>query len=173
MEEALRARKFVFELHFKNMMDAITTFSRKKFNEDQRLSIGYVESTLHALMDYWERLKEIPNATFSKELKEIMRAFHFANNKLKHHVAVDYLTPVKVLHGHRFPMRFPINFSLTYAWTNLDSAARPSVKADMEALQDYRNNLEGRDIRYTFAHLKSLLEKEVALILHLQEGTHV
>lgn len=150
-QSIIKTRKESFD-RFYNLMKAQIEISLvNDTKEEQEKSFDYIESTLHALLDYWERIK-ISNE-FSSDVKENVYAFRFANNVLKH--AHTFNRSTIILKGHSYPIMFPLRFDKQYNWGTLQSFVIDKNKHDYPHYQLY---LEGKEIRCTFKSIKDLLE---------------
>ena len=161
MDDALRIRKDTFEIHYGNMISEIQKSLSNGCLQSQRLSIAYIEAALHSLMDYWEKLIVIPNVNFSQELQDTLTAYRFANDKLKHAYKDGYIKPVnRVITGFQIPYAYPTSFGVnSYFWINLDSFVEANRKTDPGRLTIYKQKLENKDIRSTFASVKKMLDE--------------
>lgn len=104
-------------------------------------------------MDYWERVK---SSSFQNETKKMMRAFAYANNKLKH---ADSLVSITArTGGFEFnSFTFPINIPpIEFVFTDLDSFCREG--RDENDNKMYNEYLRGKNVIECFKEVALLIE---------------
>ncbi len=98
---------------------------------------AYLTATIHAVIDYSER--------FWDGETEIIKAFKYANNVLKHNKML--ISHRKTIGGVHFPIQFPLEFSPIAVIWNYDDKVESRYSEQQKA---FENILAGKDIIETF-----------------------
>jgi len=104
-QDIINTRKEVFHRFYNSMKEQIEKSIKNNSDEEKEKALDSIEATLHALFDYWERLKD--NNLFCSDIKKNIYAFKFVNNVLKHAVKFERGTGF-VKGGMYFPITFPL-----------------------------------------------------------------
>jgi len=115
-----------------------------------------LNNTIHSLLDYWERIKR--NDSISVEIKKIMRAFAYANNKLKHENNLISVETRK--DGFSFPITFPLIIEqVRYEWADLDYIRRENANQEND-FQQYCCFLKKKEIIVSLESVASLISPD-------------
>lgn|GEM_PF-6942417 len=152
-------RKKIFMRAYSRMYSSIERSFDGDSKEIKNEAVDNIESALHALMDFWERVHDMQE--FSQELRSIMKAFRIANDKLKH--TKDYDRPASIINSFSFPIMFPMCFDMQYSWGDIKDYLDPNRDSDMKRYPFYEKYLKDNEVRCTFKHVIDLLEKEINL----------
>ncbi len=136
-ERALRSsyREFVsaYEL-------VIEDHNNTELRKDLDFKLG---SVLHWIINYWERI-ERTYGNLPADTVAYLNAFKYANNQLKHNVALTELHQISG--GFSFPISFPLTIlPITYIWA-IDSTSRDSFR---NQAANYKKYLEHKDVMET------------------------
>lgn len=122
-----------FQNNFSNFRIA-TEAAYKDLNslEKKQAVFDSLNNTIHSLLDYWERIKKIDG--ISEEIKKKMRAFAYANNKLKH--AYNLISVEDRKGGFTFPISFPLTTEkVRYEWADLEYIPRDNSSQENDFIQ--------------------------------------
>lgn len=109
---------------------------------------AYLAATIHALIDFSDR--------FWGDNEEIIKAFKYANNTLKHNCSL--VSHKEVMGGLCFPICFPLEVSeISVVW-NYDNLVKVNSKAQQEV---FERLLAGQEILKTLEPLASRISNEV------------
>ncbi len=109
---------------------------------------AYLAATLHALIDFTDR--------FWGDDEEIIKAFKYANNALKHDCSL--VSHKKITGGFSFPIHSPLEISeITVVW-NYDHSVKVNSQMQQEA---FKKLLAGQEILTTLEPLVMRISDEV------------
>ncbi|MPM83133.1 hypothetical protein SDC9_130196 [bioreactor metagenome] len=143
-----------FQNNFSNLRIVIEE-ARKDLNspEKKQKVFDSLNNTIHSLLDYWERVKKSSN--ISAETKKRMRAFAYANNKLKHEY--DLISIQDRKGGFSFPIIFPLEIEeVRYEWSDLDYIPRKNSNQEND-FQQYCRFLKQKEIINSLEDISSLI----------------
>jgi len=148
----------MFWMSFQANLSALETsidkaIYRTSAQDEKQTVFNTMNNTIHSLMDYWERVK---SSSFQNETKKMMRAFAYANNKLKH---ADSLVSITArTGGFEFnSFTFPINIPpIEFVFTDLDSFCREG--RDENDNKMYNEYLRGKNVIECFKEVALLIE---------------
>lgn len=117
-------------------------------DEEKREIFFAVGTCLHWILDYAERVD------VRKQDKEIISAFRYANNSLKHSIEVKRIT--EEIGGFEFPIEFPFESSAREViWSITDDGD----KRWENQRNNYKKFLEGKNVNETCKNVIETLEK--------------
>lgn len=109
---------------------------------------AYLAATLHTLIDFSDR--------FWGDDEEIIKAFKYANNTLKHDCSL--VSHKKITGGLCFPIHFPLEVSEIAVVWNFDNLVKVNSKAQQEA---FKRLLAGQEILKTLEPLVRRISDEI------------
>lgn len=117
-------------------------------DEEKREIFFAVGTCLHWILDYVERVD------VRKQDKEIISAFRYSNNSLKHSIEVKRIT--EEIGGFEFPIEFPFESSAREViWSITDDGD----KRWENQRNNYKKFLEGKNVNETCKNVIETLEK--------------
>ncbi|MDF1496071.1 hypothetical protein [Caproiciproducens sp. CPB-2] len=143
-----------FQNNFSNLRIAIEEACEDLNSPGKKQKVfDSLNNTIHSLLDYWERVKKDSN--ISAETKKKMRAFAYANNKLKHEYDLVSIEDRKG--GFSFPITFPLKIEkVRYKWSDLDYIHRESSNQKND-FQQYCRFLKQKEIISSLEDISSLI----------------
>lgn len=146
-----------FQNNFSNLRIAIEEASEDLNSPEKKQKVfDSLNNTIHSLLDYWERVKKSSN--ISAENKKRMRAFAYANNKLKHEYDLVSIEDRKG--GFSFPITFPLEIEIVrYEWADLEYIPRESPNQEND-FQQYCSFLKQKEIISSIEDISSLIRPD-------------
>jgi hypothetical protein len=155
--KATQLHKQYFDLAYTKMVDCINQSFSSSEEESQRAEAHLtIHSCLHALLNYYERLRFAPNFISSTETVNYMDAFRLANDKLKHDPSL--INSAKIVNSFTLPIMFPIKLGMHYHWGELKDFIDEKRPKDPKRYEQYKRLLQEKEVRCTFQIIKKLLE---------------
>lgn len=146
MNNFLYSMKFSFEemcSEIHRILD-MTVYTDK----EKREIFFAVGTCLHWILDYAERI------VVREQDKEIISAFRYANNSLKHSIEVKRIT--EEVGGFEFPIEFPLEIpEREVIWSIIDDGD----KRWENQRKNYKKLLEGKNVNETCKNIIKVLEK--------------
>lgn len=146
MNNFLYSMKFSFE---KMSSEIHRILNMTVYDDEEKREIFFAVGTcLHWILDYTERVD------VREQDKEIISAFRYANNSLKHSIEVKRIT--EEVGGFEFSIEFPFESSAREViWSIVDDGG----KKWENQRKNYKKFLEGKNVNVTCKNVIELLER--------------
>lgn len=146
MNNFLYSMKFSFE---KMSSEIHRILNMTVYDDEEKREIFFAVGTcLHWILDYAERVD------VREQDKEIISAFRYANNSLKHSIEVKRIT--EEVGGFEFPIEFPFESpAREVIWSIVDDGD----KRWENQRKNYKKFLEGKNVNVTCKNVIELLER--------------
>ena len=169
MNDIITLRREVISRFYSLMCEQIQVSLGSDNLEEDEKTFDYIEATLHALFDLYEKLEDLYGTKAELEkvisnalLVEHMKGLRFACNKLKHSSKMGRATII--IRKHRYPMMFPTNYSKSFLWGDLSHCYDASRKTDVPVYPCYQKYIQGVEIRCALKCVIDMLDKELDIL---------
>ena len=169
MNDIITLRREVISRFYSLMCEQIQVSLGSDNPEEDEKTFDYIEATLHALFDLYEKLEDLYGTKAELEkvisnalLVEHMKGLRFACNKLKHSSKMGRATIITK--KHCYPMMFPTNYSKSFLWGDLSHCYDASRKTDVPVYPCYQKYIQGVEIRCALKCAIDMLDKELDIL---------
>ena len=169
MNDIIALRREVISRFYSLMCEQIQVSLGSDNLEEDEKTFDYIEATLHALFDLYEKLEDLYGTKAELEkvisnalLVEHMKGLRFACNKLKHSSKMGRATIITK--KHCYPMMFPTNYSKSFLWGDLSHCYDASRKTDVPVYPCYQKYIQGDENRCALKCVIDMLDKELDIL---------
>ena len=169
MNDIIALRREVISRFYSLMCEQIQVSLGSDNPEEDEKTFDYIEATLHALFDLYEKIEDLYGGKTKLEkvisnasLVGHMKGLRFACNKLKHSSKMGRATIIIRKHG--YPMMFPTNYSKSFLWGDLSHCYDASNSTNVSDYPCYQKYIQGVEIRCAFKCAIDMLDKELDIL---------
>lgn len=169
MNDIITLRREVISRFYSLMCEQIQVSLGSDNPEEDEKTFDYIEATLHALFDLYEKLEELygGKTKLEKVISNVllvghMKGLRFACNKLKHSSKMGRATII--IRKHCYPMMFPTNYSKSFLWGDLSHCYDASISSNVSDYPCYQKYIQGVEIRCALKCAIDMLDKELDIL---------